>query len=279
MKIGMNLLLWLLHMEESDASLMKQLKEIGYDGVEIPLNMGDAAHYKKIRGILDSEGLECTTVTALSPEKCIISPEKSHRQAGLDHIKWAVDMSVELGSPLICGPFYAAHKNFVGRGPIEEEYQRCAEQLKVASEYAASAGVKLSMEFLNRFEIYLLNTVEQCLHLIDLVGHPNLGIHYDTHHANIEESDSKAAIRLGGKNITHVHFSENHRGTLGAGQIDFKGQYEVIQSLGYDDWVTVEIFGTKMQAFVEAANVHRQVFDDEIQAATDSFKLLKSFVK
>ena len=52
----------------------------------------------------------------------------------------------------------------------------------------------------------------------------------------------------------------------------------MIKSLGYDDWVTVEIFGTKIQAFVEAANVHRQVFDNESQAAADSYKFLKTFI-
>ena len=279
MKIGMNLLLWLIHLEESHAPLMKEIKGYGYDGVEVPLNMGDASHYKKMKAMLDSEGLECTTISGQSPEASIISPDASIRQAGLDHLKWAVDMAQILDSRIIGGPVYAPHKLFAGRGPTEDELKWCAENLKIACEYAKQANVQFSLEFLNRFEIYLLNTVEQCVKLMEMVDHPNLGIHYDTHHANIEENDPVSAIKLGGKGINHVHFSENNRGTLGTGQINFEAQFEAIKSIGYDDWVTVEIFGQSVQALVDGANVHRECFENASQATEDSFNYVKTFIK
>ena len=37
MKIGMNLLLWTAQLEERMLPILQQLKDIGYDGVEIPL--------------------------------------------------------------------------------------------------------------------------------------------------------------------------------------------------------------------------------------------------
>ena len=46
MKTGMNLLLWTGHVTEEHFPLLGKLKAAGFDGVELPLFGGDAAHYK-----------------------------------------------------------------------------------------------------------------------------------------------------------------------------------------------------------------------------------------
>ena len=48
--------------------ILAELKKTGYDGVEIPVFEGDAAHYKGLRKELDDKGLRCTTVTVATPE-------------------------------------------------------------------------------------------------------------------------------------------------------------------------------------------------------------------
>ena len=63
MKTSMNLLLWTTHVTEELFPLLGKLKATGFDGVEIPLFAGDAAHYRRIRQELDKQGLGCTTVT------------------------------------------------------------------------------------------------------------------------------------------------------------------------------------------------------------------------
>src|SRR4051794_15367526 len=48
MKFGMNLLLWTGHVTQEHFPLLAQLKRAGYDGVELPLFEGDAAHYRTV---------------------------------------------------------------------------------------------------------------------------------------------------------------------------------------------------------------------------------------
>ena len=58
-------------------------------------------------------------------------------------------------------------------------------------------------------------------------GAENLRIHYDTHHANIEECDPKAAIKLAGKKINRPLFRkcrEHWKRT-----IDFQGQLKLFK--------------------------------------------------
>ena len=66
MKIGFNLLLWTTHLVEKDFYLLEKLKSAGYDGVEIPIFEGKVEHYKKIKSVLDVNGLESVSYTHLT---------------------------------------------------------------------------------------------------------------------------------------------------------------------------------------------------------------------
>src|SRR5204862_2743486 len=97
MKTGMNLLLWTTHVTEEHFPLLAKLKKAGYDGVELPLFEGDAAHYRKIGQELKNQGLACTAVTVVGPENSPISPDAKVRQAAVDRHKWAIDMLAACG--------------------------------------------------------------------------------------------------------------------------------------------------------------------------------------
>src|ERR1700733_4643417 len=74
MKYGMNLLLWTGHVGAEHFPLLAQLKKTGFDGVELPLFGGDAAHYQTVRKELDNNGLGCTAVTVVNAHNNPISP-------------------------------------------------------------------------------------------------------------------------------------------------------------------------------------------------------------
>src|SRR5262245_58160721 len=93
MKTGMNLLLWARHITQEHFPLIARLKAEGFDGVEIPLFEGDAAHYKKLRAELDKNGLACTAVTCVPPEASPISEDAKVRAKAVDQLKWAIEMS------------------------------------------------------------------------------------------------------------------------------------------------------------------------------------------
>jgi D-psicose/D-tagatose/L-ribulose 3-epimerase len=57
MKVGFNMLLWTTHVTKEHLPLLKTLKKVGYDGVEIPVFGGDAAHFEKIGKAIKDNGL------------------------------------------------------------------------------------------------------------------------------------------------------------------------------------------------------------------------------
>ncbi|MCF2946530.1 sugar phosphate isomerase/epimerase [Paraglaciecola aquimarina] len=279
MKIGINFLLWTTHVEEKHFHLFSILKKAGFDGVEIPLTMGNTKHYQKIKQVLDSEGLACTTTSNGSPDKNLISPNSTIRQAGLDHLKWAIDCNEALGSNILGGPIHSSPGVFTGMPASVKEQDWCIENLQIASSYAEQAQVTLCLEFLNRFECYLMNTVSQAKQIVDAVKSPFIGIHYDTHHAHIEESNLTTAIRAAGDSIKHVHFSESHRGMLGQGLVDWQTNVQGLKSINYDGWITIEAFTNKVPGLASALHITRPLIENELECALSGAQFIHALFK
>ncbi|MEO6596133.1 MAG: sugar phosphate isomerase/epimerase [Planctomycetota bacterium] len=269
----MNMLLWTDFVTEAHFPVFTALKQAGFDGVEIPLGRGDVAHYANVKKELDQVGLRATAVTSMTAESNPVSPDASVRRAASARMKWAIDMCVTLGAEVLTGPFHSAYKQFSGRGPTADEKSWCAEVMREAAEVAASRGVRLATEFLNRFECYVLTTAADASALVDAVDHASFGINYDTHHAHIEERDPRASILGCGKRITHVHISENDRGTPGHGQVRWQETFEALHAIGYDGWLTIESFSRASPEFAAAIHIWRDFFPskDEVYREGGAF--------
>jgi D-psicose/D-tagatose/L-ribulose 3-epimerase len=275
MKIGMNLLLWTGHVTSADFGTMAKIKAAGFDGVEIPVFDGDVSHYKGIKAELDKQGLKCTTVTVVPPEANPISPDATVRAKALDRLKWAIDNNAVLGSENMVGPFHSPLGVFSGSGPTDDEKARAAEVLRKAAEYAESVKVNLAIEYLNRFECYFLTTAKDAKALVDAVGHPRFRCMYDTFHAHIEEKSPSSAIRTVAPVMTHVHISENDRGTPGTGQVNWAENYKALKDVGYDGWLVIESFGRALPDLAAATKVWRDLFPSPEEVYVKGIEFIK----
>ncbi|MBN9434677.1 MAG: sugar phosphate isomerase/epimerase [Bosea sp.] len=276
MRFGFNLLLWTAHVEEEHRPILDALKSAGYDGAEIPIFAGDPTHFEKVRGWLSEAGLAATGVGVMPGNgKDAISPDPAERAGALDHLKWLADCTAALGADLVCGPLHQTLGRFSGRGPTADEQKWCVEVHREAAAYAAKAGVAYSIEPLNRFECYFLNTAAAAKALVDAVGAPNYGYLYDTFHFHIEEKSQVAAIAATAGRFNHVHISENDRGTPGSGQIDFPTIIKALKASGYDGWMTVEAFGSALPDIAAATRVWRPLFDKPEDVYLGAIRVMK----
>lgn len=275
MKTGMNLLLWTTHVTAEHFPLIGKLKQAGFDGVELPLFEGKADHFKTIRSELDKQGLKCTTVTICTPEANPVSSDAGVRQAGLDRIKWAIDMTATLGGENLCGPYHSALGHFSGAGPTEDEKKRAADVLRQAAEHAAKCKVQLAIEYLNRFECYFLTTAADARALVQRVNHPSFKMMYDTFHAHIEEKNPSQAIAGIAGQFVHVHISENDRGTPGTGQVQWDATFKALKQTGYDGWLVIEAFGRALPDLAAATKVWRDLFAKPEDVYLQGLKFMK----
>ncbi len=257
-KLGFNLLAWSASISDDLYPHIERLKKIGYDGIEICNGQQDPAAYKRLNTLLGNLDLGVTCVTIVGADANPVSPDKAVRAKALDALKWNIDRTAEVGSKMLCGPIHSAFATFTRAEPKAEEYQRSAEVLHAAGDYAKQAGVILVPEAINRFECYLCNTMAQLRSLIELTDHPNVRGMFDTHHANIEEKSQVVAIKTIAPVLVHVHLSENDRGTPGSGHINFREALVTLKEIGYDGWMTVEAFSRSDPSFANAINVWRE---------------------
>jgi D-psicose/D-tagatose/L-ribulose 3-epimerase len=275
MKYGMNLLLWTTHVTDEHFPLLAKLKKAGFDGVELPLFGGDAAHYARVKKELDNLGLGCTAVTVATPDANPISPDAPVRRAAVDRLKWAVEMTRTLGGDALCGPYHSALGVFSGTGPTADEKSRAAEVLRQAAEFAAQAKTMLAIEYLNRFECYLLTTGHDAKALVQAVNHPHFRMMYDTFHANIEEKHAAPVIKAVADVMVHVHISENDRGTPGTGHVAWDETFRALREVKYDGWLTIESFGRALPDLAAATKVWRDLFPSAEEVYTQGLRFMK----
>jgi D-psicose/D-tagatose/L-ribulose 3-epimerase len=276
MKYGINLYLWADDMHEGLMPVLENLKQIGYDGVEVPIFDLDQAKWKQWSKRLDDLGLERTANTVIAPEHNPVSADPAIREAAYRHMEAVVDSCATVGSSILCGPHQVALGVFTGKGATDDEWKRSVEHLRRVAVYAAERGVVLAEEIVNRFELYHLNTLDQGIRLVDEVGHPNCKLHLDTFHAHIEEKDPAAAIRRAGSRIAHVHISENDRGVPGTGSVAWDANFAALRDIGYDGWLTVEAFGNFLPNLAAATKIWRPLFESEEQLAAEAHAFLRA---
>ena len=276
MKLGINLYLWTDRMHEGLLPVLESLKQIGYDGVEVPIFDLDAAEWARWARRLDDLGLERTANTVIAPEHNPVSPDRGVQEAAYRHMQAVVDCCAAVGSSVLCGPHQVALGVFTGAGPTDSEWRRSVDHLHRVAQYAEQAGVILAEEVVNRFELYHLNTLDQATQFVDEVGHPCCRIHLDTFHAHIEEKDPADAIRRAGNRIAHVHISENDRGVPGTGTVAWDATFDALREIGYDGWFTVEAFGNFLPNLAAATRIWRKLFDSEDQLAREALSFLRA---
>jgi D-psicose/D-tagatose/L-ribulose 3-epimerase len=275
MRFGICLYLWTTDLTDEYLPLIGALRRLGYDGVEVPLSSGNSCDYRRIRQVLDDEGMACTTIINVGADRDTVSPDPVVRRAALDELTFGIETSALLGSDVMAGPYQCAYAHFTGAGPTETELEHSAEVLRRAAEIAAPAGVRLAAEFLNRHESYLINTMAAGADLARRVDHPAFGILYDTHHAHAEENDVGAAVRDHAEYIHHVQFSENNRGSLGRGQVDWAATVQALRDVGYDGWVSAEAFAADVPGLSSAAHVWRDTFDSKDGFAKGAIEFMR----
>ena len=277
MRFGANTLIWTAGFDRENLPLLAQIKENGFDLVEIARFDWTGYPATEIRRELEKLDLGVTYCTAFgSKDRSLVHEDAALRRATVAFMKQAIDNTAATGGSVLCGPFHSPVGTLPGRRRTADEWKWEVESLAELGEYAAGVGVTLAVEPLNRFESYFLNTAADAARLCDEVNHPNVGVLYDTFHAHIEEKNQGDAIRAVGRHLKHVHSCECDRGTPGSGQVNWNSVFAALRELHYDGALVIESFGYAIKELAAAACIWRDLAASPDVIAWDGVKFLKS---
>jgi D-psicose/D-tagatose/L-ribulose 3-epimerase len=259
MKLGVNTYIWSEDFTAAQAPLLEEIKAHGFDGVEFPIFRPARFETGPIRKACEDLGLIPTTVASLLPDLSLISDDVRVRRRTIAHVQEAIKVTADLGARQFAGPLYAPVGYLPGRRRTSDEWARAIDGYRELAETLDANEVTLAIEPLNRFETFFVNTVADGVALSEAVGHPRIGLLFDTFHANIEEKHLGRAIRRAGRHIKHVHTCENDRGTPGKGHIGWREVFDALRDIGYDGWLTIESFGFALGDLSAAAAIWRDI--------------------
>ena len=249
--------LWCNDLQPKDYHILDGIKTAGYDGIEFFLGSPQRDDYAKLGEYCKSIDLDLLTVVGAPDEFNAVSPDKTVRDTAKAWIRERIIDAAAAGSTNLGGPYHCAFNNFTGEPVTETEIDYCAEFLHEAGEVAKEHNLTLTPEFLNRYETYFGNTMAQLSSLLDKVNHSHVKGMFDTYHANIEEKSQSGAIEDIAKHLTHVHISENDRGTPGSGHIDFDEVFEALGKVKFNGTIAIEAFNRQNEDFANAVKVWR----------------------
>jgi len=243
MKIGVSAFAWTTQVNESHLPIFASLREHGIEAFEIPMFAPADIDVLMLRRAFEANDLECTICAILPAGLNPISDDAAERRSAFAHLERCIETAGELGAHCMGGPLYAPIGYLPGRRRTQDEWKRAVECFQSLGDALERNRMTLSLEPVNRSESFFLNTAADANRLCDEIGSPRIGVLIDTFHANIEEKNVAAAVRSSGSRLKHLHASENDRGLLGSGHVDFPAIVSALNEIAYDGYVMIEGFG------------------------------------
>ena len=276
MKIGANTFLWGVHFGPDQFHRLPKIKEGGFDGIEFAVLDPAILPATQIRRELERVGLEATAVSVVPAGMHVGSSDAAVRTRTREHLAACIRQTAEAGAKLLSGPMYSPVGYLTGVRRTADEWKWAVDSWQALAPVAADAGVEIGIEPLNRFETYFLNTAADGARFCDDVGHPSIGLLFDTFHANIEEKTVGDALRSAAPHLKHLHTCENDRGTPGTGHVAWNEFFTTIKSIGYDRWMVIESFGFALGELSAAAAIWRDLAPTVDSIAFDGVKFLRA---
>jgi 5-keto-L-gluconate epimerase len=221
-----------------------KVARMGYDGVELALGRAADVDAQKVARLLADNrmGISAVSTGRVFAEQRVwlTSDDAAVRARAVEILIGLVDLAAELG---------AARVN-IGRvrGGIPEgetlasAEARFAAGIREVADHARPLGVNIVVEPVNRYELNYINSVDpDGIALVRRIGHPSVKLMPDVFHMNIEDASIAASLVAAGEMVGYCHLADSNRWAPGQAHTDFGAILHALDTIGYDDWVAVEI--------------------------------------
>lgn len=225
---------------------------LGYDGVEVaPFTLADSVEEiskerrKEIRAQAEDAGVEVVGLHWLfvKPEGLYLNhPDDGVRKRTRDYLLRLIEFCGDLGGrTMVVGS--PKQRNILEGQTYRDTYRRTLEVLRSVLPEAKARGVVLCLEALDPHQTNFLTDTEEAMRLVRDLDHPNLGTMVDVRSAWFgEKEEVPEVIRRVAPHIKHMHANDANRLGPGMGEVDFGPIAQALRDVGYEGYVSVEVF-------------------------------------
>ena len=264
---------------------IERVASLGYDGIEL---VGEPEIYraKEVNNLVKNQGIKVISICGMYPGpgennlRALCHFEKKERQKAIDYVKACVDLALEVEalSVLVVPSLVGRPEYFHSK---EEDIKWAIDSLQIAGEYAEDKKIILTIEPINRYEVGLVNSIEDALKIAKKVNNHFVRIMGDTFHMQIEEGDGIAnAIRRAGKYwLRHLHAADNTREAPGKGTMNWREIIRALYDIEYGGGISLEPLPKGASPYeVREGVIPRKKLDADLKYALNYLKREQEFV-
>jgi sugar phosphate isomerase/epimerase len=245
--------------------VLRRIADAGCDGVEIA-GEPDRWPAAEVRRLLAETRLAPLALTAScrvpQTNRDLASPDPAVRAEALEYLRACLVWAAEIGAPLV-QMLPSGETRLTPIASRDEEWRWSVEGVRAAALDAERHGVRIAIEPLNRYEAYLVTTVDDAVAYVADVGSPSVGMTVDVFHAGIEDRSPADAVRAAGARLFHLHVAESNRRGLGRGHLDLSALAAALGAVDYRGSIVLEVVppGASPYAVLRPALVAEMVDD------------------
>lgn len=125
---------------------------------------------------------------------------------------------------------------------MDSAMESAAEVIRGAVPELEKQSVQIAIEPLGHEEGNFLNTAAEGRKLQAMINSPQVQLHLDVKAMSDEPTPTPQIIRDNADAMIHFHANDPNRQGPGMGDVDFVPILQALRDIGYDDWVSVEVF-------------------------------------
>ena len=231
-------------------TVLHYVAELGYEGLELaPYSLGapvgelSAAWRREARQEAKRAGVQFVGLHWLLAETQglhLTHPETEVRQRTASYLVDLAQLTADLGGHVMV--FGSPQQRSLLPGVTHEQAEEYAEDTLIRClPRLQSLAVALCLEPLGRDDTDFINTASDAIRIIRTLDHPSLRLHLDMKAMIDEGRPLPEIIREGASYIAHFHANDG-RGGPGFGALDFAPILGTLLEVGYDGYVSVEVF-------------------------------------
>ncbi len=223
--------------------IFPMMAEDGYHGVELHIRDSREIDRKELEKQLGKNRLILTSIGTGAAYGAwhwnIGSHDRELRRKAIECLEDHMITAAPHHALIIIGSMQGRFRDALSE---EEFINNIEESLYLLDRLAVQYEVSLGYEIMNHYESDFLYRIEDGVRFLEEHSYKRVGLHIDTVHMNIDESDLGNAIRRAGSWIRHVHLADNDRYYPGHGHMDFREILQGLKDIGYDGALALETF-------------------------------------
>ena len=221
---------------------MQLVQDAGYDYIELPVATVMAESPDSQFESVAEEVRSCTIVpeawNCLLPSDMKVTGPEIDKYRSERFLRTAFERIEELGGEIVV--FGSGDARKVPEGfPRDKAREQLLEFVTLAGQIAGTHGITVAVEPLDSRETNIINSIKECIELVDAADHPFVKVCADLFHMD-QENEPVREVLAAGNALVHIHTADTGRLYPGSGTYLHREFFEALRSIGYNDRMSVE---------------------------------------